>query len=106
MTADDHGNLLGIDPKTKWEIINLGALEDIFKMADWTGLVVLLLAIIVLVLYRLFTDKDARFFPREDRETWKIYERTNFVVFVLALASIYFLVRFIKWAWIARNGKF
>ena len=68
-------------------------------MAEWSNLIVLALAMIVLVLYRLFTDEDARFFPREDRNAWKIYEGRNLFVFVFALISIYFLVRFIKWTW-------
>jgi hypothetical protein len=65
--------------------------EDLFEMADLTGGIVLLLAIIVLVLYRLLTDRDFRFFPREDRESWMIYERKNFFVFVFALIVIYSL---------------
>lgn len=73
-------------------------------MVDWTGGIVVFLAVIVLFLYRLFTDNNARFFnPRpfiaEDREKWQEFDRTNFVVFALALACLYFLVRFIRWVW-------
>jgi hypothetical protein len=70
-------------------------------MTDWTGLVVLMLAIIVLVLYRLFADKDPRLFPREDRKTWAIYERKNLFMFLFALIVIYCLARLIKWGWMA-----
>jgi uncharacterized membrane protein len=62
-------------------------------------LAVIVLAIVALVLFRLFTDKDSRWFPREDPEGWRIYSRKNAIFLVVALVSIYVLFRLIKWVW-------
>jgi hypothetical protein len=54
-------------------------------MQDWTGQAILIAAIMVLVLYRLLADKNPRFFPSENREKSKVYQRANLFVFVLTL---------------------
>jgi hypothetical protein len=64
----------------------------------------IILATVVLVIFRLFKDEDGRSFPNEksffQNEDYKGSSLTNLVVLVVALIGSYFLVRFIKWAWL------
>ncbi len=72
-------------------------------MADWTG-IGLFLAIMFFFLYGLFRDKNPqsmnpRPFIEEERKNWREFQYNNFVVFVVALVSIFLLIAFIKWIW-------
>ena len=73
-------------------------------MADWVGIGGMVLLLPVISLYGLFKDKDPhsmnpRPFMAEERENWWKFERTNLVVFVVALVIISLLAEFIRWIW-------
>ena len=73
-------------------------------MSDWTGGVALFLAIIVVLLYHLLRDKKPHSFnPRpyieEERKDWMEFESSTFIPFVSALAVIFLLNQFARWAW-------
>jgi hypothetical protein len=73
-------------------------------MVDWIGIGGLVLLFLIISLYGFFRDKDPhsmnpRPFIAKERENWLKFQRTNFVVFVLALVIISLLVAFIRWIW-------
>ena len=74
-------------------------------MVDWIGIGGLVLPLLVISLYGLFKDKDPhsmnpRPFIAKERENWLNFQRTNFVVFVLALVIISLIAVFIRRIWV------
>jgi hypothetical protein len=70
-------------------------------MNDWIGIAGLVLLLLVISLYGLLRDKDPhsmnpRPYIAKERESWGKFQRTNVVVFVLALVIISLIVTFIR----------
>jgi hypothetical protein len=65
-------------------------------------LYIMALAIIAWLLFSLHTDKDPRFHFIGDRSWFRQsdYMFVDGLVLIVALVSIYILIRLIKWAWI------
>jgi magnesium-transporting ATPase (P-type) len=73
-------------------------------MKDWTGIAVIVLALVLFALYSLIRDKDPKHMnPRrelaEERNKWEEFQRANFVVLILAFLGAYVLVRLVEWVW-------
>jgi magnesium-transporting ATPase (P-type) len=73
-------------------------------MNDWIGIAGLVLLLLFISLYGLLKDKDPhsmnpRPYIAKERESWLKFQRTNFVVFVLALVIISLLAAFIRRIW-------
>ena len=73
-------------------------------MKDWSGLVVIVLALLLFIFWRLLKDTDPRLMnPRfeSDRGTkpWQKFQLNDFLTLGASFIISYILVRIVKWIW-------
>jgi hypothetical protein len=71
-------------------------------MADYFIVIMIALAVLVFLLFSLSGDKNprSRFIGERSWSRQSTYMFVDGVVLILALVSIYILIRSIRWAWI------